>query len=83
MKAPGSTGARRCAGGSDSGVVERGSTCQRICLARDCAGRRPPVSIDLAEPARAGLELATLHKEREISYQGEGWGLCFAAAISS
>jgi len=66
------TAAWSSAGSTSSGSVWRG-------LARSAA----PVSIDLAEPARAGLEPATLHKEREISYQARGGVSVSTAAISS
>jgi glutamine cyclotransferase len=62
----------------DSGVVERG-----VDLPADLFGeglaRVGGRLVQLTWKNRRALvwNLATLRKEREISYQGEGWGLCF------
>ena len=62
----------------DSGVVERG-----VDLPADLFGeglaRVGGRLFQLTWQNQRALvwNLATLHKEREISYQGEGWGLCF------
>jgi len=75
-------GARRCAGWIRTAACRAGSTCQRISSATGLArvgGRL--FQTHLAEQARAGLEnLATLRKEGEISYQGEGWA-CVSTVV--
>jgi glutaminyl-peptide cyclotransferase len=62
----------------DSGMVER-----RVDLPRDLFGEGVArvgghlVQLTWQNGRALVWNLATLGKEREISYQGEGWGLCF------
>jgi glutamine cyclotransferase len=62
----------------ESGVVERGVDLPAD-LFGECAARVGGRLVQLTWQNKRALvwNLATLRKEGEFSYQGEGWGLCF------